>query len=141
MTVTISRVLLERIRHQAHANYPDECCGLLLGQEAETDRFVRDIREVQNSFEGLRHNRYLISPTDVYEAEKSAQELGLQVIGVYHSHPDHAAQPSQIDRENAIPHFSYIIMSVMNGLAGELSCWTFAYEDVSFSRQSLLISD
>ena len=62
-------------------------------------------------------NRYLISPRDLLEAEKAARALGLDIVGVYHSHPDHPARPSEFDREHAFPWYSYIIVSVRGGEA------------------------
>ncbi len=91
--------------------------------------------------EDFRQSRYLIAPADLLEAENIASRQGWEVIGVYHSHPDHSARPSEFDRERAILHYSYIILSVTGGQAGELSCWTLRDWDSPFDLEELRISD
>jgi proteasome lid subunit RPN8/RPN11 len=124
LIITIDNVIHEHIRRHAVAAYPEECCGLLFGQEDCGFKFVRGLKETQNVAEDSRQSRYLIAPADLFEAEGFVRERGWDVIGVYHSHPDHPARPSQFDREHAILHYSYIIVSVMGGEVVEWGCWT-----------------
>ena len=93
--------------------YNDECCGFVFGSENETgDRIIRDAVVVDNSSGENRTRRFVISPKDYLKAEQYAQRHDLDLIGVYHSHPDHPAVPSEHDRVAAQPWFSYIIISV-----------------------------
>jgi proteasome lid subunit RPN8/RPN11 len=128
------------VRH-ALAWYPEECCGLLLGREDGDCRFVRGLRETQNVAEDSRHKRYLIAPLDLLEAENFVRKQGWEIIGVYHSHPDHAAIPSEFDRAHAILHYAYMILSITRGQAGELSCWTLQDWNSSFAREELRVPD
>ena len=108
-------------RH-AEADYPNECCGFFYGLEGDI-RQVRVIREVENAKEGDQRRRFQIDPNDYQKAEKFAIERDLDLLGVYHSHPDHPAEPSEHDRKVAMPWFSYIIISVRDGNAEETRSW------------------
>ncbi len=138
MSLHISEVLLDRIREHGRSAYPHECCGLLLGQANGEGKSVLDLRPVANAREDSRHNRYLISPRDLLEAEREARRLGLDVIGVYHTHPDHPACPSEFDRENAFPWYSYIILSVAAGHPADLASWTLREDRSTFDREEMV---
>ena len=93
--------------------YPGEGAGFLLGNSSADLRVVTAILELPNAREeSAQHNRYLLTPQDMLRSEQEAAKLGLDVIGVFHSHPDHPNQPSEFDRQWAMPWFSYIITSV-----------------------------
>jgi proteasome lid subunit RPN8/RPN11 len=77
-------------------------------------------------------NRFLIDPLDQLRVEKEARVSGLEVLGYYHSHPDHPARPSNYDREHAWPWYSYLIVSVERGVAKDLTCWVMAEEGGMF---------
>jgi len=141
MSLTISSALLEGIREQGRVAYPQECCGLLLGRANGSGKSVVDLRGVENSREDARDNRYLISPSDLLEAEKEARKLGLDVIGVYHSHPDHPAHPSEFDREHAFPWYSYIIVSVAKGEPRDLTSWILREDRSAFDYEDLVITE
>ncbi len=99
-----------------------------------------DILPLPNSREdGARHNRYLISAEDFAHAEEKAEDRGLDLIGVFHSHPDHPNQPSEFDREWAQPFFSYIITSVAGGLAIESRSWRLAEDRSQFDEEDIQI--
>jgi proteasome lid subunit RPN8/RPN11 len=141
MTVKMLESLFERMRKCSEASYPDECCGFLLGSIEEKNYFIKALREVENAAEDSRQKRYLISPTDFLSADNSSRGLGLEIIGVYHSHPDHPAVPSIIDRETAIVRYLYVILNVTHGQAGEVSGWIFNREREAFDLEDLLILD
>jgi proteasome lid subunit RPN8/RPN11 len=88
-----------------------------------------------------RHNRYLLSPEDYLQAESEAARLDLDVLGVFHSHPDHPNRPSEFDREWAMPWFSYVITSVQNGRAVESRSWRLAEDRSHFIEESILEGD
>ncbi len=104
--------------------YPEEACGALLGRA--TDDSVAEVvaaEPMPNSRRDGRARRYLIGPDDVLKLEQRAGASGLQIVGYYHSHPDAPPIPSDFDRENALPWYIYMILSVRAGRAGDSRAW------------------
>ncbi len=114
------------IARHAERSYPEECCGILLGRVGEDGvKHVSALIPVENVREAAaRARRYLIEPETVAAAERQAAAAGLDVLGFYHSHPDHPARPSEFDREHAWPFWSYVIVAVARGEPGEMTSWT-----------------
>ncbi len=134
MTLDISKELLDRIHAHGEKAYPEEGAGFLLGNEGK----VENILPLENSREdGARHNRFLITPEDYLHAELTADRLGLSLIGVFHSHPDHPNRPSEYDREWAQPFFSYIITSVNQGKAIESRSWRLLEDRSRFEEETI----
>ncbi len=114
----------ERMLADACQTFPDECCGFLFGTETpDGDRHLMDILIVDNAKEGDKRRRFEIAPKDYLAAERYADERGLTLLGVYHSHPNHPAIPSEHDRVAAQPYFSYVIVSVLDGRIGRVRSW------------------
>lgn len=114
----------QRMFENATNTYPDECCGFLYGTEDSTgDRTVTDIVVVQNGKDGDKRKRFEITPKDYLNAEQYALDHDLQLLGVYHSHPDHPPVPSEQDRIAAQPYFSYLIISVIEGRPELVRSW------------------
>jgi proteasome lid subunit RPN8/RPN11 len=111
--LTISKELADKIAAHGTETYPHECCGALLGKDEP--REIRALFPMINRRDDSPRNRFSVTPQDVIEAEKAARQQGLDVVGWYHSHPDHPARPSQYDRDHAWPWYSYIIVSVAEG--------------------------
>jgi len=103
--------------------FPDECCGFLFGEEEDDERIVTAIQVVNNAKEGDKRRRFEIAPKDYLKAERFAQENGVTLLGVYHSHPNHPAIPSEHDRIAAQPYFSYIIISIINNQWAATRSW------------------
>lgn len=103
--------------------FPDECCGFLYGKEERDTRQVLEITVVDNARQGDRRRRFEIRPQDYLRAEQYAEERGLLLLGVYHSHPNHPAIPSEHDRVAAQPYFSYVILSVLDRQYAGLRSW------------------
>lgn len=142
MTLNISSELIKRIHAHGEAAYPDEGAGLLLGIVSQANRQVYDLLEFDNAREdGARHNRYLLTAQDYMFGEQEAARLGLEVIGVFHSHPDHPEHPSEFDREWAMPWLSYIITSVQSGQAAITRSWQLKEDHSSFEAEPILITD
>lgn len=141
MTLSISDEVLARIHAHGEEAYPEEGAGFLLGADTENGkREVTSIFPLINSREdAARHNRYLIAPEDYLKAELTADKLGLSLIGVFHSHPDHPNQPSEYDREWAQPFFSYIITSVNRGKAVESRSWRLTEDRSKFEEEKINI--
>ena len=126
------------IKKHGEATYPHECCGFLFGKESDSGRVLELALEVENSQVENRERRFLVSPEDYLRAEQHAVKSGLDLLGIYHSHPDHAAIPSEHDRRQAMPFFSYVIVSVKKGKADELRSWVlnpdFQFEEELLNR-------
>jgi proteasome lid subunit RPN8/RPN11 len=121
MTLRVPGMLLEDIRKEGERAYPAECCGVLAGRADGAKEVVRLV-PVANRRTDDPH-RYLISPDDLRRTTADLSRSGLEVLGFYHSHPDHAAVPSAFDVDHAWPWYSYMIVAVDGGRAGEISSW------------------
>ncbi len=124
--LSISADLADGIRRHGVETFPNECCGALLGRdsgEASVPREVLALFPLVNRRDDSPRNRFAVTAEDVRDAEKAAREADLDVVGWYHSHPDHPAKPSQFDREHAWPWYSYIIVSVMRGQPADMTSW------------------
>jgi proteasome lid subunit RPN8/RPN11 len=137
----ISSEILTKIHRHGEAAYPEEGAGLLLGQEAEGKREVFDILPLTNSREDTaRHNRYLITAEDMLAGEMEAIKRGVDIVGVFHSHPDHPNRPSEFDRDWALPWYSYIITSIQQGQQAGSRSWRLADDRSSFSEEAIVVS-
>lgn len=121
MTLRLNAVLVDEIRREGERAYPAECCGVLAGRAGEVKEVLRLVPATNRRTDDL--HRYLISPDDLRQIEVGLRSLGLEVLGSYHSHPDHPAAPSVFDTEQAWPWYSYIIVRVDGGRAAELTSW------------------
>ena len=129
--------LLEQINAHVEKAYPEEGAGFLMGKDSE----VKEILALSNSREdGARHNRFLFTPDDYLQAELKAEELGLDLIGVFHSHPDCPNIPSEYDREWAQPFFSYIITRVDNGKAVNSRSWKLVEDRSRYEEEKIEIN-
>ena len=120
--------------------YPEEGCGVLLGRELDGRRLIERVVGFENQREDSRHNRYLISPEQFLAAEMQGRELGLDVLGFFHSHPDHPARPSTFDLEHAWPYYSYLIVSVLAGRVADWRSWRLAEDRSQFEPEPLELS-
>jgi proteasome lid subunit RPN8/RPN11 len=128
--------LMKEINAHVEKAYPEEGAGFLIGEDGE----VKEIVPLTNSREdGARHNRFLFSPKDYLQAELLAENLGLSLIGVFHSHPDCPNVPSEYDREWAQPFFSYIITRVDEGKAVNSRSWRLLEDRSSYLEEKIEI--
>jgi proteasome lid subunit RPN8/RPN11 len=148
----LSREIAEKIRQHGAETYPHECCGALLGRDSEADaagspeqgdrtppREILALFPLVNRRDDSPRNRFSVTSEDVRAAEKAGREQGLDVVGWYHSHPDHPAQPSQYDRDHAWPWYSYIIVSVANGEPQYMTSWRLNDDRAEFTLEDLEI--
>jgi proteasome lid subunit RPN8/RPN11 len=141
MKMIISQALLNAIQQHGVDSYPEEGAGVLLGEVLSTARQAVEILTQTNQFDASsRHNRYLIDARDILKAEQKAEELGLEVIGVFHSHPDHAAEPSAYDLQWGLPWYSYLITHVERDRAVETRSWRLNEDRQGFSLETLEIT-
>ena len=131
--LTITAAVDQAIRRHGEETYPHECCGALVGNGA----FVSEIVALPNTTEEGPRRRFLVRPSDYRLAERRATELGGELLGFYHSHPDHPARPSQYDLDHAWPTFAYVIVAVAAGAAGDMTVWYLKEDRSSFEEGSL----
>ena len=153
MTLKVATEHLEAIGRHGVRDYPAECCGVLLGQAEGNAKLVTEVEALKNLRQDVSRaqellpvddtatetgrNRFLIDPLEQLRVEKDARARGLQILGYYHSHPDHPARPSLYDREHAWPRYSYVIVSVERGIVKELTCWVLAEDGGSFCPEQV----
>ena len=131
--------LIKQIKDHGEAHYPEEGAGLIMGRFEGEIRYAEQLLPLANQYESSsRHNRYLIEPEEMLNAELKAEELGLDIIGVFHSHPNHPAIPSEFDRERALPWYSYIITRVDSSGALESRSWRLS-DDRQFLEEEIFI--
>jgi proteasome lid subunit RPN8/RPN11 len=136
----VSDDIAAKIRSHGAETYPHECCGALLGREVADDlREVLALFPLVNRRDDSPRNRFSVTSEDVRDAEKSARAQGLDVLGWYHSHPDHPARPSEYDRDHAWPWYSYIIVSVQNGAPQDMTSWRLNDDRADFSPEGIEI--
>jgi proteasome lid subunit RPN8/RPN11 len=135
-TVTLTSEVAAAIRRHGEETFPHECCGALVGAEGRVTAVV----PLPNTTEEGPRRRFLVRPSDYRLAEQRAAELGGELLGFYHSHPDHPARPSQYDLDHAWPTFAYVIVSVMSGRAADMTVW-FLKEDRSTFDEGTLHGD
>jgi proteasome lid subunit RPN8/RPN11 len=137
MTLEINSAQIKMIFDRAKATYPEECCGILLGKISGNDKIVMEAISTINAWgdsassdfkqnnerDRTSHNRYLIPPQAIFQAQKDARAQQLEIIGFFHSHPDAPAIPSECDRSLAWEIYSYPIVSVIQGEVETISSW------------------
>ena len=138
MTLEIPQDLLAEIQTHGEAAYPEEGAGLLLGNLDGERMRVSALFKLANRREAsARRNRYALAPDDYLQGEAEAARLGLDLIGVFHSHPDHPHRPSEFDREWAWPTFAYLITSVHKGRAISSRAWRLQEDRSSFQEEPI----
>lgn len=141
--IRIDESQLEEIKHHAEREYPRECCGLLIGriEDDGRTRVIAETRPVDNSWEegDTLHRRMKITPLAYARAEREFAPRGLGVVGNYHSHPDHAAVPSEFDLENLAPWttMSYVVVSVRGGRTAGVRSWELAADRSRFTEEEI----
>ena len=133
MGLAITNRVNEAIRAHGVETYPNECCGALLGR----DGVVTDVYALPNTTDEGPRRRFLVRPDDYRQAEKQASAAGAELLGFYHSHPDHPARPSQYDLDHAWPFFSYIIVSVKAGVPEDMTSWRLREDRSVFDPENL----
>jgi proteasome lid subunit RPN8/RPN11 len=122
VTLRLSGALADQIRRQGEAAYPAECCGVLVGRVDGEAKAVMRLAPAVNRRTDDPH-RYLISPDDLRRLELELRGSGEEIVGYYHSHPDHPARPSAFDTEHAWPWYSYLIVRVDRGQGADMASW------------------
>ena len=141
MTLVLEPRHVTAVRRHGEADYPYEACGLI-GGLVEGSRLVAvQLVPLPNARSDAARNRYLIDPEAFRRAQQKLDRDGLDIIGVYHSHPDHPPIPSQYDRDHAWPRLVYVIAAVAGGKAGDLKAWILSDDRASFDAEPLTIEE
>jgi proteasome lid subunit RPN8/RPN11 len=133
MALALTAAVDQAIRRHGAEAYPHECCGALIGR----DGVVIEAFALPNTTEEGPRRRFLVRPSDYRDAERRASALGAELVGFYHSHPDHPARPSQYDLDHAWPFFSYVIVSVREGTPGNMTSWRLRDDRSAFDEEEL----
>lgn len=151
MSLTLHAHHLQAIQVHAERTYPEECCGLLLGTIAPGERVVHDVYAVLNAWDTdtakelndnatTKARRYWIAPEAMLAGMRDARRRNLEIIGIYHSHPDHPAVPSECDCALAWSQYSYLIVSVEQGSAKDCRSWTLNEQHL-FESEAIAIAE
>jgi proteasome lid subunit RPN8/RPN11 len=140
LMLQLSSELEKNIRADGETAYPNECCGVLIGEvDNEGIKTVKSTLTIDNAREDVeQYHRFLITPEDMMKAEQTARSMKLDVIGFYHSHPDHPSKPSGYDKDHALPFYSYIIVSVDKGKAQILTSWELTNDRSDFAQERII---
>lgn len=123
----------------AHARetYPNECCGAMLGSLGGESKVVQEAIALRNAFEGAQAARYELRPEDLLAADKAARERGMDLIGIYHSHPDCDAYFSRTDLQNSCPWYSFVVLSIRKGEFHHANSWLPNMEQTDAAKEEL----
>lgn len=133
---------VRQIEEEGSQAYPNECCGIMIGRDmsdgACTRRIVERLEPMRNVWDAQeQRRRFAIDPLALMKAERAASADGQVVIGFYHSHPDHPARPSETDRQYGWPFYSYVIVSIAQGRAADMTSWLLDEQTESFVKQDI----
>ncbi len=124
----------------AHARdtYPNECCGAMLGMISEDKKLVQQALRLENAFEGTQSARYELRPEDLLAADRAARERNMDLIGIYHSHPDCDAYFSKTDLQNSCPWYSFVVLSIQKGEFDHANSWLPNCEQTEAAKEELI---
>lgn len=136
--ILLNEQVIAGIAAHAERDYPHECGGMLIGKFDGESKTVVETFPLENAREEeARHDRVLILPKDVLKVERYAREKKLDVVGYYHSHPDDRAVPSQYDLDHALPVWSYVIASVIEGKISNIRSWHMENDRSKFIEEQI----
>lgn len=135
--IRITEEQLEAIRSHGVKDFPYECCGVILGDVEGEIKVVRELRPLENVHEDGHERRYLISPNEMFALMQEERRTKRKILGFYHSHPNHPAKPSVVDRDWASPWYTYIIVSVMDGRPADLTAWQLDEDRQGFTAEDI----
>ncbi|MBI5641913.1 MAG: M67 family metallopeptidase [Deltaproteobacteria bacterium] len=138
-TIKVPKNILDQMIEHAKESYPNECCGILIGSTMK-QRCVLYVHRAENTNKERAKDRYVIHPSEIFLMDKEARSQGAEIVGFYHSHPDHPDKPSATDRELGQAGYSYIILSVNKGTNVSVRSWTFHEEDAPFKEEKIKLT-
>ncbi|MDR1384195.1 MAG: M67 family metallopeptidase [Planctomycetaceae bacterium] len=136
--LTLTQEQIGTICKHAETEYPSECCGAMLGRFDNGICTVCEVLPISNQREeAAKYHRFLITSQEFLQCEKQARKQNLEVVGFYHSHPDHPAKPSQYDLEHSLPVYSYLIVSVQQGKSDKMTSWILQNDRSQFNEEEI----
>ena len=138
MMVRIDSEPWEAMVSHARQTYPNECCGAMLGSIDATGKTVRAALPLENAFDGVQAARYELRPQDLLAADKAAHQRHMDLIGIYHSHPDCGAYFSQTDLQNSCPWYSFVVLSIQKGEFHHANSWLPNAEQTAAAQEELI---
>ena len=135
--IEISPEAWDLMVNHAQKCYPNECCGILIGEESDGKRRATLAVACRNAYEGEQKDRFLIDPRDQIAAERQSRELKAGVLGFFHSHPDEGAYFSQTDLKNHWPFYSNVVMSVRGGIFADAKCFRVDVDQTASEEEEL----
>ncbi|MGH3087949.1 MAG: M67 family metallopeptidase [Rubrobacteraceae bacterium] len=138
MPLKIGHGDIKHIHDHARETYPEECSGVMVGMDTGGMKVVVDVWRAENTHEDERSKRFLIDPKEYISFEKRASERDMDILGVYHSHPDHPAEPSEYDRDHAWPGWSYIITSVSGDDVEDMRSWLLKDDRSGYEEERIV---
>ena len=129
---------MQKVYAHTEASYPNECCGLLIGTMGEP-KVVFEFRTCKNLNTERARDRYEMDPLDMLRTQREFENGPWDIIGIYHSHPDHPSRPSQTDTDRAWPNYSYVIISVQKGSVASAQSWVLNEGERKFYEEPLVI--
>ena len=138
--IQMKKEFLDDIEAHGKEGFPNEVCGIILGVSGDEKKEVLQLKRGTNLNKDRTHDRYELDPKDLLQAERDARDSDMDIIGFYHSHPDHPDIPSEFDRERAWPDYSYIISSIMGGKEASTRSWLLNDESHIFEEEKIIVS-
>ena len=137
--IRLSEKIVDEIESHGEQAYPEECCGMMLGYNENGFQSIEEVIKIDNSQDENRRRRFFITPEQYRFAEQLARKWNMDLLGFYHSHPDHPAAPSAFDTDHALPWFTYVIVSVDLRKAAAMTAWVLNEERTQFVEQMILV--
>lgn len=135
--IKIEQEAWDRMVAHAQATYPNECCGAMLGPIDGDTKTVRVALPLENAYPGAQRERYELRPEDLLFAEREARKNGMDLIGIFHSHPDCDAYFSKTDLENSCPWYSFVVLSIQQGRFHHANSWLPNMEQTEAAKEEL----
>lgn len=137
--VIIPVIIRKHLEEALEKAFPNEGCGFVFGVEKEDYRIIKKIWPVRNAKPGDQTRRFMIDPRDYLKAEQFAVSSGMDLLGIFHSHPNHPAKPSIHDFQSAVPYFSFIILSIYDGKTVDWTSWRLHDDGSEFVSENVII--
>ena len=138
--ITIPASLLREIYNHTESSYPNECCGVMIGtsEEGGRNKLVHAFRICKNLNTERSRDRYTTDPLDMLKVEREFANGPFDIIGIYHSHPDHPSRPSKTDTDAAFAGYSYVIVSVEKGSVASAQSWVLNESERKFYEEPIV---
>jgi proteasome lid subunit RPN8/RPN11 len=136
--IEITNEAWQTMVEHAEATYPNECCGAMLGSAVDGKKSVTSAITLRNAFSGSQEARYELKPEDLLEADRAAREQKLDVIGIFHSHPDCDAYFSETDLKNSCPWYSFVVLSIKGGKFDHANSFLPDWEQTKADKEELI---